>query len=101
MKVIALIKLDDRMHSAKADIAALFQHAQRPLPGLARRKRLMHTGIMKSPPHTKNSADILAHLSGWGFPPEVQERLGALEVVWGIFETNLVVERREPEASQP
>jgi hypothetical protein len=44
---------------------------------------------MKPPPHTENSANILAHLSGWGFPPEVQQRIGALAVVWGVFEANL------------
>jgi len=60
-----------------------------PFHGLARRRSLMHTGIMKSPPHTQNSANILTHLSGWGFPPDVQQRLGALAVVWGVFEANL------------
>jgi hypothetical protein len=44
---------------------------------------------MKSPPHTENSANILTRLNGWGFPPEVQQRLGALAVVWGVFEANL------------
>lgn len=44
---------------------------------------------MKPPPHTANAAKILTHLSGWGFPPEVQQRLGALVVVWGVFEANL------------
>jgi hypothetical protein len=44
---------------------------------------------MKSLPHTENSANILTRLSGWGFPPEVQQRLGALAVVWGVFEANL------------
>lgn len=44
---------------------------------------------MKSPPHTENAAKILTRLSGWGFPPDVQQRLGALAVVWGVFEANL------------
>src|ERR1700748_761440 len=50
---------------------------------------LMHSPTMKPPPHTENSANILARLSGWGFPPQVQQRLGALAVVWGVFEANL------------
>ena len=44
---------------------------------------------MKPPAHTENSANILKHLGGWGFPPGVQQRLGALAVVWGVFEANL------------
>jgi hypothetical protein len=44
---------------------------------------------MKSSPHTENSANILTRLSGWGFPPEVLQRLGALAVVWGVFEAHL------------
>jgi hypothetical protein len=44
---------------------------------------------MKPPPHTENSANILTHLSAWGFSPEVQQRLGALAVVWGVFESQL------------
>lgn len=44
---------------------------------------------MKSPTHTENSAKILTHLNGWGFPPEVQQRLGAFAVVWGVFEAHL------------
>ena len=44
---------------------------------------------MKPPPHTENSANVLTRLSGWGFPPEVQQRIGALAVVWSVFEANL------------
>jgi hypothetical protein len=44
---------------------------------------------MKPPSHTQNTENILKRVSGWGFPPEVQQRLGALAVVWGIFEANL------------
>jgi hypothetical protein len=44
---------------------------------------------MKPPPHTENSADVLTRLSGWGFPLEVQQRIGALAVVWSLFEANL------------
>jgi hypothetical protein len=39
--------------------------------------------------HREQSLTVLAHLAGWGFPPEVQQRIGALGVVWGVFETNL------------
>jgi hypothetical protein len=39
--------------------------------------------------HRKQSLNVLAHLAGWGFPPEVQQRIGALGVVWGVFESNL------------
>jgi hypothetical protein len=44
---------------------------------------------MKLPKHTDSSSKILARLIGWGFRPEVQQRIGALAVVWGIFESNL------------
>lgn len=44
---------------------------------------------MKTPTHTALAAKLLTHLSGWGFPPGVQQRLGALVVVWGIFEARL------------
>lgn len=44
---------------------------------------------MKTTKHREQSLKVLAHLTGWGFPPEVQQRIGALAVVWGIFETNL------------
>jgi hypothetical protein len=39
--------------------------------------------------HREQSLNVLAHLAGWGFPPEVQQRIGALGVVWGVFESNL------------
>lgn len=39
--------------------------------------------------HREQSLKVLTHLAGWGFPPEVQQRIGALGVVWGVFETNL------------
>jgi len=32
---------------------------------------------------------MLARLTGWGFSPEVLQRIGALAVVWGVFESNL------------
>lgn len=41
------------------------------------------------PKHTERSSETLARLEGWGFPPEVLQRVGALAVVWGIFESNL------------
>jgi len=44
---------------------------------------------MKVPKHREQSLKVLAHLAGWGFPPEVQQRIGALGVVWGVFERNL------------
>jgi hypothetical protein len=44
---------------------------------------------MKPPSYAENSANILTRLNGWGFPPEVQQRIGALAVVWSVFETNL------------
>lgn len=44
---------------------------------------------MKIPKHREQSLKVLAHLAGRGFPPEVQQRIGALGVVWGVFETNL------------
>ncbi len=47
------------------------------------------TDDMKTPNHTEHTSRILAHLRGWGFPPEVQQRIGALAVVWGVFESNL------------
>ncbi len=39
--------------------------------------------------HTVRSRTILDQLTGWGFPSEVQQRMGALGIVWGVFETNL------------
>jgi|GEM_PF-1452448 len=50
---------------------------------------MQNRGAMKSPSHVENAAHILTRLIGWGFPPEVQQRLGALAVVWGVFEANL------------
>jgi hypothetical protein len=41
------------------------------------------------PKHTERSRTVLDRLAGWGFPPEVQQRMGALGIVWGVFETNL------------
>lgn len=32
---------------------------------------------------------LLDHLAGWGFPVEVQQRLGAFVIIWGIVETSL------------
>jgi hypothetical protein len=43
----------------------------------------------KLPKHTDQSRTVLERLAGWGFPVEVQQRMGALGVVWGVFETNL------------
>jgi hypothetical protein len=44
---------------------------------------------MKTPKHTERTLQLLVQLAEWGFPPEVQQRLGAFTVVWGIFESNL------------
>jgi len=44
---------------------------------------------MKLPKHTERARAALDRLAGWGFPPEVQQRLGVLGIVWGVFETNL------------
>lgn len=44
---------------------------------------------MKISRHREQSLNVLSHLSGWGFPPEVQQRIGALAVVWSVFESNL------------
>lgn len=50
---------------------------------------MQNRGAMKPPSYVGNAAHILTRLSGWGFPREVQQRLGALAVVWGVFEANL------------
>jgi hypothetical protein len=44
---------------------------------------------MKLPKHTERSRQVLERLAGWGFPPEVAQRLGALTVLWGVFEGHL------------
>jgi len=44
---------------------------------------------MEQPKYVERSLRILAGLSGWGFPPEVQQRVGAFAVVWGALESNL------------
>ncbi|WP_363350414.1 hypothetical protein [Methylocystis echinoides] len=32
---------------------------------------------------------VTSALKTWGAPPEAQQRLGALVIVWGVFETHL------------
>ena len=44
---------------------------------------------MKVPTHRERSLNILAHLADIGLPPKVQQRIGALGIVWGVFELNL------------
>ncbi|NOT97381.1 MAG: hypothetical protein HOP00_13900, partial [Nitrospira sp.] len=44
---------------------------------------------MKVPKHREQSLKVLDRLRDWGFAPEVQQRLGAFGVVWGVFELNL------------
>lgn len=46
---------------------------------------------MKPPKHKETAALVLDRLAGWGFSPEVQQRLGALAVVWDVFETRLEI----------
>ena len=49
----------------------------------------MSEHITNIPKHTERSRNVLNRLAGWGFRPEVQQRMGALGIVWGVFETNL------------
>lgn len=44
---------------------------------------------MSAEPHLQHAQRILDHLAGWGFPAEVQQRLGAFSVIWTTFETTL------------
>jgi hypothetical protein len=44
---------------------------------------------LKLPKHQEQSRTVLGRLAGWGFPPEVQQRMGAFGIVWGIFESAL------------
>lgn len=44
---------------------------------------------MAIPKHREQSLNVLSRLEGWGFPPEVQRRVGALGIIWGVFESNL------------
>ncbi|MCC7312418.1 MAG: hypothetical protein IT510_14360 [Sulfuritalea sp.] len=44
---------------------------------------------MKLPKHQEQSRTFLGRLAGWGFPPGVQQRMGAFAIVWGIFESAL------------
>jgi hypothetical protein len=44
---------------------------------------------MKGPKHRQQSLKLLAHLTHWGLPPQVQQRLGAFGVLWTVFETSL------------
>ena len=44
---------------------------------------------MKIPKHKEQARTDLDRLKRWGFPPEVQQRMGVLGIVWGVFETNL------------
>lgn len=41
------------------------------------------------PTHTHRGSEILSRLAKWGFPPDVQQRLGAFVVVLTVFESNL------------
>jgi hypothetical protein len=44
---------------------------------------------MKIPKHQENSELVSARLAGAGFSLEIQQRIGALALIWGLFETNL------------
>jgi hypothetical protein len=44
---------------------------------------------MKLPKHTERSQAILARVANWGFPDDVLQRVGALALMWGQFESNL------------
>lgn len=44
---------------------------------------------MKLPKHTERSQAILTRIANWGFPDDVLQRVGALALVWGQFESNL------------
>jgi hypothetical protein len=44
---------------------------------------------MKIPKHREQSLIVLARLARFGLPREVQQRIGALGVVWGLFESRL------------
>lgn len=44
---------------------------------------------MKAPKHTERARTVLDRFDRWGFPPEVQQRMGALGIVWDVFETTL------------
>ena len=44
---------------------------------------------MKVPKHIERVRTVLNRLEGWGFPSDVQQRIGVLGIVWGVFETNL------------
>lgn len=42
-----------------------------------------------SPDVSQRAESILERVATWGITPEIQRRLGAFGVVWGMFETNL------------
>ena len=46
-------------------------------------------GRMKASRHTERSRQIGQVLETWGFSQEVRQRVGALAVLWGAFESNL------------
>ena len=41
--------------------------------------------------HTERSANILARVAPWGFPPAVLQRFGAFVLLWGMFESRLEI----------
>jgi len=41
------------------------------------------------PNHNDRALNAIEHVAGWGFTPNIQQRIGALAVIWSLFETNL------------
>ena len=44
---------------------------------------------MKIPKHTQSALLVMEHLSTLGVPYQIQQRIGAFAVSWGLFESNL------------
>lgn len=44
---------------------------------------------MKIPKYTQNALMVMEHLSNLGIPYQIQQRIGAFAVSWGLFESNL------------
>jgi len=41
------------------------------------------------PKHNDRALNAIEHVAGWGFTPDIQQRIGAFAVIWSVFETNL------------
>lgn len=44
---------------------------------------------MTIPDHKSRAEAVLSRLAGWGFPDEVQSRIGSFGILWGVFEAGL------------